>query len=348
MIVDWRAAALLPDATLLEALQVIDRCGIQFALVVDDLRLLGTVTDGDIRRALMRGIQTGAPIRQAMNPSPVLGTLDEGPSGWHRKMRVHGIRHLPLVDAAGKMQRLITEQSSGHFRASWVVIMAGGLGTRLRPLTESVPKPMLEVGGRPILETTVNLLAHSGFRQLFLSVNYRAEAIERHFGDGAAFGVEIEYLREPKSLGTAGALSMLPSLPQAPILMMNADILTGLDPGAFIDAHVQHGALATVGVREFVTQIPYGVVRIEGANVQSIDEKPELRHSVSAGIYALSPELLVYVSQGEPLDMPTLLTRVIGKGHAVRAHRIEEFWIDVGKLDDLERARLEFQSGTRE
>jgi len=345
MNVDWREFTVPAEAPLLEALRVIDRGGLQFALVMNDTKLVGIVTDGDVRRALMRGVTTSSAIKEAMNQRPILGTLEEGPAGWRRKMRDHGIRHLPLTDASGRMQRLISERAGADARENWVVLMAGGLGTRLRPITENIPKPMIEVGGRPILETIVGILAHSGFTRVFLSVNYRAEAIERHFGDGRSFGVQIEYLRESKRLGTAGALSMLPGTPKAPMLLMNGDVLTGMDLGEFVDRHVQNGVSATIGVYEFSTQIPYGVVDVEEDRVLAIREKPEVRHWVSAGIYALSPQLLPLVPGGEYFDMPTLLGRAVQGGHAVRAHPIQEYWIDVGRLDDLERARQEFEAG---
>jgi dTDP-glucose pyrophosphorylase len=345
MKVDWREFTVPAEAPLLEALRVIDRGGLQFALVMRDARLVGIVTDGDVRRALMRGVTTSSAIEDAMNRQPVLGTLEEGPAGWRRKMREHGIRHLPLTDAAGTMQRLISERSGSDTRENWVMLMAGGLGTRLRPITENIPKPMIEVGGRPILETIVGMLAHSGFSRVFLSVNYRADAIERHFGDGRGFGVEIEYLRESKRLGTAGALSMLPAVPSAPMLLMNGDVLTGMDLGEFVDGHVQKGAAASLGVREFSTQIPYGVVDLEADRVLAIREKPEVRHWVSAGIYALSPQVLPLVPHGEYFDMPTLLERAVERGYSVRSHPILEYWIDVGRVDDLERARQEFEPG---
>jgi dTDP-glucose pyrophosphorylase len=345
MIIDWRKVAVAADAPLLEALRVIDAGAIQFALVVDGEKLVGVVTDGDVRRALVRGLGTQAPIGDAMNRKPVLGTPGEGPAGWRRKMRKHGVRHLPVVDAAGVLLRVATDQSGGESRDNWAVLMAGGLGTRLRPITEHIPKPMIEVGGRPILETIVDSLAHCGFQRLFLSVNYRAELIEGHFGDGGAYGVRIEYLREQSRLGTAGALSMLPESPRTPLLVMNGDLLTGLDLGSFVDLHAESACGITVGVRELVTQIPYGVIERDGERVRAIREKPEVRSVVSAGIYALSPDVLPLVPRGNYFDMPTLIGRAIEEGHAVRAHDIEEYWIDVGRLDDLERARLEFDAG---
>lgn len=345
MILDWRKVAVAPDAPLLDALRVIDAGAIQFALVVEAERLVGIVTDGDIRRALVRGVGTHAPIAEAMNRTPVLGTLAEGPAGWRRKMRQHRVRHLPVIDESGRLQRLTTDQIGSETRDNWAVLMAGGLGTRLRPITENIPKPMIDVGGRPILETIVDTLAHAGFRRLFLSVNYRAEMIESHFGDGTAYGLRIDYLRESERLGTAGALAMLPAVPEAPLLVMNGDVLTGLDLGQFVDLHAEAGSHVTVGVRELVTQIPYGVMDLDGDRVRAIREKPEVRSVVSAGIYALSPDVLALVPARAYFDMPTLIGRTIESGRVVRSHAIREYWIDVGRLDDLERARIDFERG---
>jgi dTDP-glucose pyrophosphorylase len=345
MIHDWHRFSVPPSASLLETLRVIDGGAQQFAVVVQDGRLLGTATDGDIRRALMRGLGTEAHIDLAMNASPVSALLTEGPAGWRLKLRRHQIRHLPVVDAEGQLQHLVTEDSGHPLRDNWVVLMAGGLGTRLRPITENIPKPMIEVGGRPILETIIDSLAHYGFRKVFLSVNYRAEMIESHFRDGREFGLEIHYLRETTRLGTAGALAMLPATPSAPLLVMNGDILTGLDFGAFVDDHLRQQAAITIGAREFHTQIPYGVMDLDGDLVRGIREKPSVSSIVSAGIYALSPEMLSLVPGGEFFDMPTLVDKAVVSGRRVRAHVISDYWIDVGRFDDLEQARLDFGPG---
>jgi dTDP-glucose pyrophosphorylase len=344
MSIDWHALAIAPETSLLDGLKVIDAGGLQIALIVHDGRLVGVVTDGDVRRALVRGLGTDCAISEMMNRHPVFGTISEGPAAWRRKMRDRAIRHLPIVDEDRLLKRLVTEHGLVAPRENWVLLMAGGLGTRLRPITEQIPKPMIEVGGKPILESSIEALAHSGFSQFFLSVNYRADMIEDHFGDGRGLGVRIDYLREGRPLGTAGGLSLLPHPPDLPILVMNGDVLTGLEFGAFVDAHCDVNADMTVGVREHVTHIPYGVLRVEDGCVRSIEEKPEIRSPVSAGIYVLSPSTLALVSSGVRLDMPELVTRAIARGHRVRAQVILEHWIDVGRPDDLERARLAFDA----
>jgi dTDP-glucose pyrophosphorylase len=325
----------------LSALQVIDRGALQFALVVHDERLIGLATDGDIRRALVGGLDVHAPIRRAMNPRPAVGLVSTPPSEWRRLLRERQIRHLPIVDAENRLLRVVTEQTCAESRSNWAVVMAGGLGTRLRPITEQVPKPMIEIGGTPILETILRSLTSSGISRIFFAVNYRANMISDYFGDGSRWDVNVEYLHEPIRMGTAGALSLLPQVPDAPLLVMNGDILTGLNLGQMLDDHASSGASATMCIREYATQIPYGVVEVDGAELRGISEKPIVTHLASAGIYALSPDVLQLVPRAEQLDMPALFQSLIAKGRRVQVHRIDSHWIDIGRIDDLERARLE-------
>jgi dTDP-glucose pyrophosphorylase len=340
--IDWRLLAVSADAPLLEALQVIDRGGLQFVLVVEGERLVGLATDGDIRRALVGGLPTSTSIRHAMNPKPTVGLVSEHPSHWLRKLRDRQIRHLPIVDADGRLVRVVTAQNCAQPRSNWAVVMAGGLGTRLRPITEHVPKPMIEIGGTPILEIILRSLTGAGISRVFFAVNYRANMISDYFGDGARWDARVEYLHEPKRLGTAGALSLLPQAPPSPLLVMNGDILTGLNYGQMLDEHTASRAAATMCIREYATQIPYGVAEVDGHDLRGIIEKPIVTHLASAGIYALSPETLGRVPQAEYLDMPALFQGLIGDGQRVRVHRIDANWIDVGRLDDLQRAQLEF------
>lgn len=345
--IDWPQLTVGTDAPLVEALAVIDRGALQFALVVEGDVLAGLVTDGDVRRALVRGLPVTAPIRFAMNPHPVVGRKSESPAQWRRKLREHQIRHLPILDEAGRLVRVVTEQNCADPRSNWAVVMAGGMGTRLRPITEQVPKPMIEIGGTPILETILRALTGAGISRVFFAVNYRAKMIVEHFGDGSRWDARVEYLQEPKRLGTAGALSLLPEAPSEPVVVMNGDILTALDYAEMLDLHCGSGAAATMCVREYATQIPYGVVDVEGDELRSITEKPIVTHLASAGIYALSPEVVRRVPHGECMDMPALFQSLIQDRRKVRIHRIEEYWIDIGRPDDLARARLEFGKVSR-
>jgi NDP-sugar pyrophosphorylase family protein len=222
--------------------------------------------------------------------------------------------------------------------------MAGGLGTRLRPLTENTPKPMLMVGGKPLLEQTLGVFADQGFWKISISVNYRREIVQDYFGDGTKFGVDIDYIEEDQAMGTAGALSLLKERPDAPFVVMNGDILVSLQFSDLLSFHNRLGAMGTMVVREYEHQIPYGVVRAENDLMTGIEEKPIERYFVNAGIYVLSPEALDHVNEGEPLDMPSLLTRLKEAQHKVGVYPLREYWRDIGQIDDLEAARSEFDS----
>jgi len=220
--------------------------------------------------------------------------------------------------------------------------MAGGLGSRLQELTRDVPKPMLNVGTRPLLETIIRGYADDGFHRFYLAVNYKAEQIESHFGDGRSLGIDIHYLREEKRLGTAGALSLLPERPTLPFIVTNADLLTKQDYGSIIDRHVESGAQATMAVRHYEMQVPFGVVRINDGAIERIEEKPVHHFVVNAGIYVLAPQSLDLVPRDQFLDMPTLLESMLQAGMVSRAHHIDGYWLDIGRLPDYERANLEF------
>jgi NDP-sugar pyrophosphorylase family protein len=227
-------------------------------------------------------------------------------------------------------------------RPNWVVIMAGGVGSRLDDLTRETPKPMLKVGTRPLLETIIRGYADQGFREFYLAVNYKSEQIENHFADGSRLGVSIRYLREKERLGTAGALSLLPEHPTAPIFVTNGDLLTRENYGRMIESHVESGAVATMAVRDYEMQVPFGVVRESHGRIESIEEKPIQRYVVSAGMYVLSREALDLVPRGEFFDMPSLFAAVIANGSRTCCHYIDGYWLDIGRLADYERANMEF------
>ncbi len=342
MIRDWHSYVVRPGSPLLDALRVINQGAQQFALVVDAGQLVGIVTDGDVRRALVGGMSTNARIDEAMNPAPVLGSLAEGPAGWRLKLRRHRIRHLPVVDERRHMLHLVTAQSGLPERDNWVVLMAGGLGARLRPITENIPKPMIEVGGRPILETIVDTLAHHGFRKLFLSVNYRAEMIEAHFRDGSEFGLDIQYLRETTRLGTAGALAMLPHVPQSPMLVMNGDILTDLGYAALLAAHSASDAPLTIATYQRRLEVDFGVLTVEAGRVVGFSEKPTLDYQVSMGVYALSRSALAGYPKGEPLGFDGLVLDLLAAGRNPASYPFSGYWLDIGRPEDYDRANAEF------
>ena len=341
---DWKNHAVTSSTPLRDCLRVLDQ-GMQIALVVDDgCHLLGTITDGDVRRALLNGKELDTPVDQVMNRNPVTGLVEEGRALWQRTMQRHGLRHLPLLDAQGCMVDLVRFRLPSEPRRSTpVVLMAGGLGTRLRPLTDKVPKPMLKVGSKPVLETIIENFAAQGFHRIFLCINYMGEMIREHFGDGRRWDVEIQYLEESKRLGTAGALGLLPELPDEPLVVMNGDLLTKVDFVRLLDFHRRQGFIATMAMREYCHQVPYGVLQLgEGYRISQLLEKPVQRHFVNAGIYILNPETLKLIPEDQYYDMTTLFDQLIAGDRPVGSFPLRDYWIDIGRLEDLEQAHNDF------
>ncbi len=342
---DIKDVLVSPESSVLDAVRTIDRGGIQIALVVDgNGRLLGTVTDGDVRRGVLRGVKFGEPVSTVMNAGAVSVPASGGPGAAFGLMRAHAIHQIPVVDDAGRVVGLewIDELFQPPGDDTWVVLMAGGLGERLRPLTKAVPKPMIPIGGRPLLETIVRNFQAQGYRRFFLSVNYMSAMIRDHFGDGSQFGVRIEYVEEPSRMGTAGALGLLPERPSGPILVMNGDLLTSVNCHSLMRFHHDHDAKATMCAREYTSQVPYGVLEIDGHRLVGIVEKPVKSFFVNAGIYIIAPEVLALIPKDSPFDMPQLFEAVIAQGGEAVVFPIREYWLDIGRLDDLEQARLEY------
>ena len=343
----WERTLIGPSTLLREALQAIDGTGTQMALVVDEhRRLLGTLSDGDVRRALLRGLTLSDQATNAMNPNPTCAPAGEERTALLSRMRRLGIHQIPVV---GENQTVVGLMLLDDFikpqgRDNWVVIMAGGLGTRLAELTEHTPKPMLKVGSRPILETIVRNYAEQGFHRFYFAVNYKADQIEQHFGNGESFGVEILYLRERKRMGTAGALSLLPERPELPLFVTNSDLLIKEDYSEMLDQHVRMNADATMGVRQYEMQVPFGVVNENNSRISSIEEKPTHVYTISAGMYVLSPHVLDLVPTDSFFDMPALFETMIGSRMHARCHRINGYWLDIGRRSDFERANAEFDA----
>ncbi|WP_193188793.1 nucleotidyltransferase family protein [Nisaea sediminum] len=334
-----------PDALIREALTKIDAGSSQLAIVVDaERRVLGVVTDGDVRRGLLAGVTLDDPVDRIMNRKPKLASAEAPDEEIQALMRREVIHQVPIVDENRRIVALRTVDTfvAAERLENRVVLMAGGLGTRLRPLTETVPKPMLSVGGRPLLETLVQSFIDQGFYRFDFSVNYRAEAIEEHFGNGYRFGAEISYLREEEPLGTAGSLSLMAERPAAAFFVMNGDILTSINFRHMLDFHKQTGAAATMAVFEKGFDIPYGVVEVEGDRLVTIREKPTHNFFISAGIYVLEPKVLDRIAPSRFLDMPDLFARMIEAGEAVSAFPIREYWRDIGQHQDLDRAEQDF------
>lgn len=342
----WESTLVPPTASIRDTLAIIDAGSMQIALVVDGRRrLLGTVTDGDVRRGILRGHGLDEPVAAIMNGQPTVARLDETREDIFALMKRRQLHHVPVLNGDGEVVGIEFIDAILHtgVRPNWVVIMAGGAGHRLRPLTDDCPKPLLEIGNKPILETIVDAFVADGFRRFHISVNYRADMVEQHFGDGGRWGADIRYLRETTELGTAGALSLLPGRPADPLIVMNGDLLTKVNFGHVLDFHRREQAMATMCVRQLQQTVPYGVLTVDQHRIAAIEEKPRLSFLVNAGIYVLEPACLDYLpASGGPCHMPALFSTLIEHGCTTAAFPIREYWIDVGRVDDFERAKGEY------
>lgn len=338
---DYRKTLISPSLPILETVRVINASAAQIAVVVDQGgHLLGTVTDGDVRRGILAGIPLSSPVEKVMNRTPVTALKGRRRLSLIATMRQKFVGQVPLLDADGRVVGL--ETMVGLFRQEHldnpVILMAGGLGTRLRPLTHTIPKPLLPVGGKPIIEWTISSLASQGFGRFTLCLNYKPEIFRQCLGDGERLGVQLDYVEEVEQLGTAGALSLLPNRPTVPAIVMNGDVLTAGNMRQMLEFHAATGADATLCVSEHRIQVPYGVARVDGDTLVDLQEKPSQSFLVNAGIYALSPHVFDLLEHGQRIDMPDLLLSLIRKGGKVSAFPLHEYWRDIGRIEDLSGA----------
>lgn len=344
---DWRSVAIFPDVTFEKAIKVLDEGGLRIVVVIDEgSRLLGTVTDGDIRRALLRHVPLDAKVQNIMCSTPIVASPNLSQDELLSKIEHHKILHLPIVSEDGVLLGLHTlhELIGSKRLENPVFLMAGGFGKRLFPLTESCPKPMLKVGDKPMLEIIIHSFMHFGFYKFFISTHYLPEVIRDYFGNGEKWGIEITYIHEDVPLGTGGALGLLPHDDiNMPIFLMNGDILTKIDFRSLLEFHCLHGGSATVCVREYESTVPYGVIQSDGHRIKSIVEKPTYKHFISAGVYVLSPEVVRAVANGSVIDMPSLLENEINAGNVVNMFPVHEYWLDIGRIDDFERAQRDIK-----
>ena len=344
------AVVVTPDISIEQALSRLDRAGTGILLVCSaDGTMVGTLTDGDIRRAILKGTGLKEPCGSVANPSPLLARdgvtraealtlMDSG--------RSFVINHLPVVDSQGRaVDLLLRRDLEKESRVSAAaVVMAGGFGSRLRPLTDALPKPMLPMGGRPLLERIIEQIRDAGIRRVSITTHFQPEKISEHFEDGRAFGVELGYVNEDIPLGTAGALALLPP-PTDPLLVVNGDILTTVNFSAMLDFHREHRADLTVGVRRYEVNVPYGVVEGDGPLVTRLSEKPTFRFLVNAGIYVLEPSVHSRIPRGRRFDMTDLISLLLEEGGAVVNFPILEYWLDIGQRDDYLQAEEDLRSG---
>lgn len=325
-----------------------DRSRLGIVLVVDDeRRLLGTVTDGDVRRAILAKMALDAPISDVLAKKagtryakPITARIGQDPHFYLGLLKRHNILHLPLLDEAERVASLITldEFLPNQPLPLQAIVMAGGQGTRLTPLTEELPKPMLPVGNRPLMEIVIGQLREVGISDVKITTHHKPEKIEEYFGDGKNFGVNLSYVTEDRPLGTAGALGLL-EVPKETTLVMNGDILTRVDFRAMLAYHREHGADLTVAVRHYDIKVPYGVVECEGPAVRQLSEKPMLSFFVNAGMYLLEPTVYGLIPSGQPFDMTDLIQRLLNHGRPIASFPVREYWLDIGQRADYEEAQ---------
>ncbi len=325
-----------------------NRCGA--ILIVDESRhLLGIVTDGDIRRAILAKVDFNFPIERLLkikvgssHAQPISAPVGVDPQIYRTLLKKHSIFYLPLVDEQSRVAGFITAADLfvGEPLSLRAVVMAGGFGNRLRPLTEDTPKPMLPVGDKPILEHIISQLRQAGIRSVDVTTHYKGEMISNHFGDGKNYGVDIRYVKEDQPLGTAGSLALLEKS-EEPLLVINGDIVTQVDFRRMLEFHKEHRADMTVAVRKYDLCVPYGVVETSGAVVSRVVEKPVIENFINAGIYLLNPDVHALISGGTAQDMPDLINKLIAGGKKVASFPVHEYWIDIGRLEEYERAQKE-------
>lgn len=336
-----------PDATITDAIAQLDRAGTgALALCGEGRRLVGLLADGDLRRAILRGVSLADPCETIAISSPITA---EGPVSTGDALGLmieHEIDHLPVLDSEGNLTDFLLRRDIAvdSRPALSAVIMAGGLGKRLLPLTEHVPKPMLPVGDRPLLERTIKQLRRSGIRDVSMTTHYQQDSIVQHFGDGEEYGVRISYANEDQPLGTAGGLKLI-DRPAGPFVVINGDILTGVSFEKMLEYHGAYDAEMTVGVRRYVIDVPFGVVECDDVRITRLREKPSFTLFINAGIYLLEPTACDLIPDGEYFDMTDLIKRLLDEGRTVVSFPIIEYWLDIGRPEDYRQAQDDLRDG---
>ena len=343
---DWKKTILQPTDTLDKAIHVLTKEALKIVMVSDECgQLIGTVTDGDVRRALIRHCDMDTRLVDVMRKDPTTVAEKEDDAKILDLMKRKSFSQIPIIDSNNKIVGLKTIHNliEGKKYDNPIFLMPGGLGSRLRPLTNDTPKPLLKVGTKPIMEIILEQFIESGFHQFFVSTYYKSEMLKDFFGNGSRWGASIEYIDEETPLGTGGALGLLPPIvSKLPIIMMNCDLLTRLNFKHLLNYHKEHGGIATMCTRKYDFQVPYGVIETDGLHATSITEKPVYKSFVNAGIYVLEPSLIDAVEKGCYLDMPDLINTQLQNNQQVNTFPIHEYWLDIGRMEEFERANHEF------
>ena len=338
----WRSAILPAHATIGQAIRNLDQVAIKIVLIANETGVLeGTISDGDIRRGLLKGLNMNSPLNSVIHRNALVVVPELGRELVLQLMVANKIQQIPVVDEQHRIVglHLWDEITTPRARPNLMVIMAGGMGTRLRPHTENCPKPLLPVAGKPMLEHIIERAKLEGLTRFMLAIHYLGHMIETHFGNGERLGVRIDYLREDVPLGTAGALGLLNPLPDEPFIVTNGDVITDIRYGEMLDFHIRHAAAATMAVRVHEWQHPFGVVQTQGVEIVGFEEKPIARSHINAGVYALDPAALSVLTINAHCDMPNLFERLQNKAQRTVAYPMHEPWLDVGRPDDLDLAQ---------
>lgn len=340
---NWQNLLVSGEETIKNVMSLFEKNGEQIAVVVKDNVLIGTVTDGDIRRGILKNIHTEDVVKKIMNPTPVTISNDISQTDIVVKFNALDIKYLPVVDNQRRVVDICSKSDLAEPFSKYnpIVIMAGGEGLRLRPFTENLPKPLVDINGTSILEKLLVNLINQGFQNFFLSINYLGEMIEGYFGDGKKWGINISYLKEDKKLGTAGSLKLLGNANDN-ILVLNGDLVTNVNFNRMLEYHASEEASVTIGIQKAVLRVPYGVVNYTGTFVSSLEEKPVLTYSINCGIYVISPQVVGLISENENIDMTCLISMLLEKQEKVVAFPIYEEWHDIGNVRDLERVRSSY------
>ena len=346
----WKRALLSPLGSIEDAIKILIDSSLRIVLIADsDFKLVGTVTDGDIRRGLLRGLTLSSSISEVINQNPIIVPKNFTREVVSNMMSTNRVFQIPIVDEDLKLVGLHVweDQSASTVRDNVMVIMAGGRGTRLLPKTEKTPKPMLLLGGKPILEHIINRAKAAGIMEFVLAIHHLGEVIEEYFGNGQFLGVNISYIKEKSPLGTAGALGLIDPKPTKPIIVANGDVITDIRFGDILEFHSQNNAMATMAVQVYESENPFGVVQTKGISITDYEEKPIIRSLVNAGVYVLNPSALDFLEKGAECSMPTLFEILRTESLKTIAFPLHENWLDLGSPSDLAKAIEEIQSTQR-
>lgn len=328
-----------------DVIKIIDKSAKQICLVMDNnQRLIGTVTDGDIRKGLLNNISLSDPVDSISNKTPITANINDSREQILNIFKTEKIHQIPIINDNNIVVgiEIIDEIFSKKKYNNTVILMVGGIGSRLRPLTEDIPKPMLNIGGKPILQTIVEGFQKSGFTKIIMCTGYKSEKIQDYFKDGSKFGVEIEYIVEDSKTGTVGALTLLKKRPKEVFFVMNGDLLTNVNFKKMLDFHKINESQATMCVREYDHTVPFGVVACDNHKISSIDEKPVHSFFVNAGIYLLEPECIDLIPKNEFFNMTSLFEKILSKGGNATAFPLQEYWLDIGRISEYNKANAEF------